>query len=88
MEKRILFSHLRAVGYSSPCVMAFNNINRTAVGADDAIEQIDPGIRMGHSTARLRCAKPLSAQRDRPFASLKVTVEGPISSSVLFFETA
>ena len=42
-------------------------------------------------------AKHLSAQRDRPFAAsslrseqvwLRVTVEEPISSSVLFFETA
>jgi len=63
---------------------------------------------MGHSAVMLSEAKHLSAQRDRPFASLRVTVEGPImdfqqligiieepitvevpiSSSVLFFETA
>ncbi len=43
---------------------------------------------MGHSTAMLRCAQHLAAQRDRPFASLRVTMEGPISSSVLFFATA
>ena len=52
---------------------------------------------MGHSTVMLSAAKHLSAQRDRPFAAsslrseqvwLRVTVEGPISSSVLFFETA
>ncbi len=43
---------------------------------------------MGHSTFTLRAAKHLSAQRDRPFAALRVTVEGLISSSVLFFETA
>jgi hypothetical protein len=43
---------------------------------------------MGHSTVMLSAAKHLSAQRDRPFASLRVTVERPISSSVLFFETA
>ena len=43
---------------------------------------------MGHSTVMLSAAKHLSAQRDRPFAALRVTVEGLISSSVLFFETA
>jgi hypothetical protein len=43
---------------------------------------------MGHSTVMLSAAKHLAAQRDRPFAALRVTVEGPISSSVLFFETA
>jgi hypothetical protein len=36
----------------------------------------------------LSAAKHLAAQRDRPFASLRVTVEGPISSSELFIETA
>ena len=43
---------------------------------------------MGHSTVMLRAAKHLTAHRDRPFAALRVTVEGLISSSVLFFETA
>ncbi len=43
---------------------------------------------MGHSTVMLSAAKHLSAQRNRPFAALRVTVEGPISSSVLFIETA
>ena len=43
---------------------------------------------MGDSTVMLSEAKHLSAHRDRPFAALRVTVEGPISSSVLFFETA
>ncbi len=43
---------------------------------------------MGHRTVMLSAAKHLAAQRDRPFASLRVTMEGPISSSVLFFETA
>jgi hypothetical protein len=31
---------------------------------------------MGHSTVMLSAAKHLSAQRDRPFAALRVTVEG------------
>ncbi len=51
---------------------------------------------MGHGTVMLstcatlsvNSAKHLAAQRDRPFAALRVTVEGPISSSGLFFETA
>jgi hypothetical protein len=51
---------------------------------------------MGHNTVMLstfvalsvNSAKHLVAHRDRPFASLRVTVEGPNSSSVLFFEIA
>jgi hypothetical protein len=43
---------------------------------------------MGHSTVMLSAAKHLAAHRDRPYASLRVTVLGPISSSGLFFETA
>jgi hypothetical protein len=43
---------------------------------------------MGDSTVMLSEAKHLAAQRDRPFAALRVTVEEPISSSGLFFETA
>jgi hypothetical protein len=43
---------------------------------------------MGDSPVMLSAAKHLAAQRDRPFASLRVTLEGLISSSVLFFETA
>ena len=43
---------------------------------------------MGRSTVMLSAAKHLSAQRDRPFAVLKVTVEGLISSSGLFCETS
>jgi hypothetical protein len=39
------------------------------------------------ATLSVNSAKHLSAQRDRPFASLRVTVEGPISSSELFIET-
>ena len=62
--------------------------------ADYAHEHIDPGIRMSHSTVmlspfvalRVNSAKHLAAHRDRPFASLRVTVEGPNSSSILFFE--
>ena len=50
---------------------------------------------MGHSTVMLstfatlsvNSAKPLSARRDRPFAALRVRVEGPISSSVFFIES-
>ena len=34
---------------------------------------------MGDSTVMLSAAKHLSAQRDRPFAALRVTVEGPIT---------
>jgi hypothetical protein len=41
---------------------------------------------MDDSTVMLSEAKHLSAQRDRPLASLRVTVEGPISSSVLFLK--
>ena len=58
------------------------------VGRDNVNEQNNPDIRMGDSTVMLSAAKHLSAQRDRPFAALRVTVEEPISSSVLFFETA
>jgi len=51
---------------------------------------------MGHSTVMLSAAKHLAAQRDRPSAEFTlsgseangVTVEVPISSSVLFFESA
>jgi hypothetical protein len=49
------------------------------MGRDNAHEQIGPGIRMGDSTVMLSAAKHLDAHRDRPFASLKVTVLGPIS---------
>jgi hypothetical protein len=49
--------------------------------ADDAHEHSDPGIRLGDSpvilstfaTLRVHSAKHLSAQRDRPFAALRVT---------------
>jgi hypothetical protein len=49
-----------------------------APSADFAHEHIDPGIRMGDSPVMLSAAKHLSAQRARPFASLRVTVEVPI----------
>ena len=47
---------------------------------------------MGHSTVMLstfatlsvNSAKHLSAQRDRPFASLRVTVEGPLRLTQVF----
>src|SRR6266581_1967797 len=53
-------------------------------GRNNEISQNNPGIRMGHSTVMLstfatlsvNSAKHLAAQRDRPFASLRVTVEG------------
>jgi hypothetical protein len=77
-------------------VIAFNKITQPSVGADYAHERIDPGIRMGDIAVMLSAAKHLAAQRDRPFAEftlsgsegLRVTVEVPISSSVVFFETA
>jgi len=91
-----MFAPAHDVGAYVGAIMAFNKINRTAVGADDAIEHSDPGFHMGHSTVtlnpfvalRINSTKHLATQRDRPFAALRVTVEGPISSSVLFFETA
>ncbi len=50
---------------------------------------------MDDSPVMLNAAKHLAAQRDRPFAALRacpersegVTVEVPISSSVVFFES-
>jgi hypothetical protein len=50
---------------------------------------------MDDSTVMLSAAKHLAAQRDRPFAEftlsgsegLSMTVEWPISPSVLFFES-
>jgi len=59
-----------------------------------APKQIDQGIRMGDRTVMLSlvlseangAAKHLDAQRDRPFASLRLTVEEPISSSVVFLK--
>jgi hypothetical protein len=47
-------------------------------GRDNAHEHIDPGIRLGDSTVKLSAAKQLAAPRDRPFASLRVTVEVPL----------
>jgi hypothetical protein len=57
-------------------MLQMNNIIRSAIGADYAVEHIDPGIRMGHNPVMLSGAKHLVAQRNRPFASLRVTVEG------------
>jgi hypothetical protein len=55
---------------------------------DDANEHIESDIRLGDSTVMLSAAKHLASQHNRPFASLRVTVLGSISSSVVFFETA
>ncbi len=41
---------------------------------------------MGYSPVMLSAAKHLCADRDRPFAALRVTVAGPISSSVFFLK--
>jgi hypothetical protein len=64
-------------------------------GRNNADEQYNPDIRMDDSTVMLSAAKHLAAQRDRPSlrselalsAANGVTVEGPISSSVVFFES-
>ena len=56
--------------------------------ADNAQEHIHPDIRLGDSPVMLSVAKHLAARRARPFAALRVTVVEPISSSVVFFETA
>jgi len=55
---------------------------------DNAHEQNNLNIRMDDSTVMLSEAKHLAAHRDRPFASLRVTVEVPISSSGLFFQSS
>jgi len=68
--------------------MLINKFIRTAVRADNAHEQNNQDIRKGDSPVMLSAAKHLAAPGDRPFASLRVTVEGPISASVLFFESA
>jgi hypothetical protein len=76
--------------------MVINKLIRSSVGADYAHEQMNPGIRMGASTVMLSAAKHLAAQRTRPFAEftlseangLSMTMEWPISSSVVFCETA
>ena len=56
--------------------MIFDKIIWTEVGVHDAPEHIDPGIRMGESPVMLSAAKHLAAQRDRPFAALRVTPGG------------
>jgi hypothetical protein len=45
---------------------------------DYAHEHLDPGIRLGDSPVMLSAAKHLAAPRDRPFASLRVTLEVPM----------
>src|SRR5690348_1431623 len=67
-------------------MMQINKIIGTSVGADDAHEYIDLGIRRSDNPVmlstfallRVNSAKHLAAQRDRPFAALRVTVEGPM----------
>ena len=76
--------------------MLINKLIGTAVGADNAHEQNNQDIRRGDSPVMLSEAKHLAAPGDRPFAEftlsgsegLRVTVEGQISASVLFFESA
>jgi hypothetical protein len=58
--------------------MQINKLFRPSVGVEYANERIDPGIRMGDSPGMLSAAKHLTAQRDRPFAALRVTGLGPI----------
>ncbi len=58
--------------------MHFDKLLRPPLGADHGQEHIDPGIRMGASHVILSEAKDLAADRDRPFASLSVTMEGPV----------
>jgi ribosomal protein S15P/S13E len=41
-----------------------NNIIRPSVGADYAVEHIDPGIGMGHSPVMLSAAKHLDVHLD------------------------
>jgi hypothetical protein len=38
---------------------------------------------MGDSPVMLSAAKHLSADRDRPFAALRVTVEGPMGDGIV-----
>src|SRR5260370_42143221 len=42
----------------------------------NGFEQTHPGIRIGDSPVMLSAAKHLAAQRDRPFAALRVTIGG------------
>jgi hypothetical protein len=55
-------------------MLQMNNIIRSAIGADYAVEHIDPGIRLGHNPVMLSAAKHLAAQRDRPFAAFTLSV--------------
>jgi hypothetical protein len=53
-------------------MMLFNFLIRISGNpprADNANEQIDPGIRMGDYAVMLSAAKHLDALRDRPFAA-------------------
>ena len=67
-------------------IILMNRLIRIAVGADYVHEHSDPGNRRGDSpvmlstfaTLSVNSAKHLAAHRDRPFASLRVTVEVPI----------
>jgi hypothetical protein len=63
--------------------MRFNKIirilGRTVEGSgghDNGDEQNTPDIRKGDRTVMLSEAKHLATQRDRPFAALRVIVEG------------
>ncbi len=77
------------IGHIADYAVSKNNPDKgMPTEADNAHEHMDPGSRMGHSPVMLSAAKHLDAHRDRPFASLRVTVLGPISSSGLFFEPA
>src|SRR5260370_39876423 len=66
--------------------MEMNKIIRIAGNpprADNAHEYSNPGIRLGDSPVMLSAAKHLAAQRDRPFASLRVTVQAPMYRPLL-----
>jgi hypothetical protein len=73
----------RHLPHTSGYIMAFNKIFWTPVRAGYALEQNNPGIRLGASAVMLSAAKHLAAQRDRPLAEftlsatngLRVTVE-------------
>jgi hypothetical protein len=65
----------RHLPHTSGYIMAFNKIFWTPVRAGYALEQNNPGIRLGASAVMLSAAKHLAAGRARPFAALRVTVE-------------
>jgi WD40 repeat protein len=66
-------------------IILMNQLIRIAVGADYVHEHSDPGNRRGDSPVMLSEAKHLAAHRDRPFASLRVTVEVPIYRAIKCF---